>query len=246
MRPCWSESKRLPPPLTDRCYGSTPDFQAQFSKTEETRRERFEAFVAEQTSAATTEISNAATRFGEAQLKFEEDAGSAISTLRSYERQAAELASAVAALDVAGGYGKYAGEEEKYANRWRLIGVGLALAGAAWVVVTILPLLIGSTLAGVELSFLARLVGATPAFLLAVYAFRESSKHRRASREARSTSLQFAALEPFIALLPDGERATVRTKMAEKLFQPSIPAEQVTSEPLVELLGKVIDKLPKP
>jgi hypothetical protein len=223
--------------------------QENFSAAEAARSQRFDTYIAEHDEAAKQAASAAAQTMDEARSEFDRTANEVIESLKAHEQQARDLASAVAAQDVAGGYGKYATDERSAADFWRWAGIVLGLAGMAWVIYTILPLLNGSTVAGVELSFLARLAGATPAFLLAIYAFRESSKHRNAYHAARELSVQFAALEPFLALLPPEKRVAVREKMADFLFQahpgPTARTADGPDEGLIALATKALDRIPK-
>ncbi|AZL67971.1 hypothetical protein [Pseudomonas oryziphila] len=129
--------------------------------------------------------------------------------------QVNELIGVISNTSIIGSYEKDARSEKRSANffRWGSI----ACMG---IVVVMLAELITTSLDGsIHLDdVLARLAISLALSVPAAYLARESAKHREQQYRLRQTSLDLAAISPFLASLPLEEQHKIKTEMALKIF----------------------------
>ena len=197
------------------------DFQQQFSTAESQRSQRFESNAADQQSRANDILHNLEERSEGGLQAFLERGEATLTELRAKADEARVLADTLGAIGVSGGHGEYAAQQQKSADFWRAVSV-VSLLVVAGIAVTILMTLPPG---GIQWErYVGRVFVTAPLIALAGYAASQSSKHRRAEREARKVDLDLAALEPYLALFPDDKRNEIKEKVALQVFgQPLAP-----------------------
>lgn len=113
------------------------------------------------------------------------------------------------------GFKEYAQEEKNQADFWRWVAAGALVAIAA----IGLAVLFFMDPQRADPGVLAlRLLITVPLGALAAYAGRQSHHHRENERAARSLHLDIAAIDPYIALLPEKARDEIKARMALRIF----------------------------
>lgn len=218
--------------------------QGQFSDAQDRRSKEFNDAVSERTKQF-QELVN------ESRQSLEEQLDTLVAKtdeyLEEFELRRAEVQKVVGAIGAdahASGFSGAARNEEKAANRWRWIGVGLY--GAAIVAA---GLLFGPLHQVTELIQIgAKAVVVIPLVGLGTYALKESGKHRRIQWRNRRLAIELASIDPYLALFEDTERNTVKKALAERWFaQPegAVADEAYSPSVLVRLLEQAIELLGK-
>lgn len=203
-----------------------------------TSQESSESFAAqamaakEQVAALQTEVHELTQRLEEAlgaqQTQFEEAEAvraeaaeaNAVGTLDRLEELKADAEKVVGAIGVAGvakGYSDTAEAERDVADVWRYATVGVAALAAlvlAWSLFTVTG----------ETSWqmlVTRLVVSISLAGLAAYCGRQSEQHRKVERDARARHLQLAALNSYLADLPDDNVVELKAQLAPGYFSPA-------------------------
>lgn len=165
--------------------------------------------------------------------------------MAEYEAKSRKVLEAVGVNSTATDFGSYAKDQRKAADSWRRIATVVFVLAGAWFIYSSLP----SFTDGNDLweSSLARL-GVTAAVAgVGAYAARESSQHRRQERQAKQVQLVLAALEPFIANLPEDEQNEIRAESARAIFviktADTVDADE-SGGPYVELMRGMLAKIP--
>ncbi len=214
-------------------------------------QDRFLEAQAARNKAVEDLIESAGKRFGQVEDELEARSSALADQLKSqalgvvaelerHEKDARATVSTTAAMGIAGGYGEYASEQKKAADFWRLAASAAVLAAVATV------LILFHNFAELDLEHsLQRSLITVPIFAFAAYAAAQSSRHRENERFAKKTSLELAALEPYLALLKPEDRDKIKTDLAMRLFgQPLSPQgdDRIGAPQLWEELVKVLAK----
>lgn len=142
-----------------------------------------------------------------------------------------------------GGYQGQANEESKSADRYRLAAICLMIAAA---LVMVFPYFLflenGSGENFSWSSFLERLPFSTVLLIPALYAARESGKHRKIEREFRAVQLQISTLDPFISKLPDAKQKAIKEELVAKYFA-GPPADDDAARGSRGTLQSILDEL---
>ena len=178
-----------------------------------------------------------------------------IARIEDLKEQAERLVGAVGRTGLSGGFQQWAETERQQAERMRTIAIAMGIAAA----------LIGLVLVGIRVWWaedhdgtdLPLTVGAlaVPAALgtVAVYAGKESSRHRRNQVIARRTEIELASFAPFLAELDDDRQAELTAMFAAVFFGQATAhmtsggkGDENAPEPLVrELLSKIAERMPE-
>ncbi|MDD2859106.1 MAG: hypothetical protein PHU75_10585 [Candidatus Nanopelagicales bacterium] len=193
--------------------------QATFATAENARAEAHLAALEAQSKAESESREAAAQLLGEDRQSWAQAAEGALVQIRELKAQADELVGAVGLAATSTEYSKYAEQERKAANLWRWVAAG-AFAMAFAVFVAMLLAGLGGHITGDTpwQVVVFKITGSAGLLALGYYAGKESKSHREAERTAKSIQLDLAALEPFIANMPEDEKRVIRLGAAQRLF----------------------------
>lgn len=154
--------------------------------------------------------------FEEQKNDFESQSTTVINSLNSKLAEANKIVNIVGNVGVTGNYQNIANENRKAANLFR----GIALV----FMVIMSGLLIWSI---IEISkngefnvykSLVRILAAAVLTYPAVYAARESTRHRKLETQNRNLELELASIGPFIELLPEDKKQKIKEDLVNKYF----------------------------
>jgi len=129
--------------------------------------------------------------------------------------QARALTGEVAISALAGGYANSAAEEKKSADQFRKISLWL-MAFVALILATSLLQLAVERIHWPEA--LVRLAISIVLTLPIGYTAREAGRHRAHAVDLRKTSLDFAALTPYLETLPEPHKTQLKADVAQRVF----------------------------
>lgn len=156
---------------------------------------------------------DASTKLSEVDAK----AKTALKKVTDYEAQAAALVDTTSRHAIAGDYGTWAARQGKAGFLWTLAAVALGVLTMVGMVVAIK---FGDT-KSIEFTVYKTTISAV-GLILAGYAAKQASEHRREERIAKRLALDLAALEPFLEHVTDPE--ALRTEIAKRVFVPQTEA----------------------
>lgn len=153
-----------------------------------------------------------------------------IQSIESSRDKAALILQVVGNIGVTGNYQRIAEIEGAKADMWRWItvgvfGVGIALAGCTFIKFWNQPIT-----PEIALSAFIRLLYAIVITTPAWYAAKESARHRSNADRARQTELELASLGPFIELMDEDKKSSIREELIKTYFGNGISDHEV-SEP---------------
>ena len=244
------------------------EFQGQFSNAEEERRKRFdensqnreEAFRSfrEKITSEMDEISEGHQERvnkeidelkGNAQALLtahENNAKGTIDFLNKKLEEAKQLVQVIGNVGVTGKFKEIADQERRKAD-WLLI----AALGLMFLVVISSGFIVWSTgKDDIVWELIAFRMTATLAFLIpAIYAARESERHRRRERYNRKMELELASIDPYLELLDDAKRKEIKAKLTERFFgqpdQAGSDVDSIKSNPLMDIIKNAMNNLTK-
>jgi hypothetical protein len=141
-----------------------------------------------------------------------------LAEIEEMKGQVERLVGAVGRTGLSGGFQQWEASERQQADKMRSYAIGLGISAAVAVVgLVVVRLTIGESGDDLVLSLGALSI---PAALggVAVYAGRESGRHRRNQIIARRTELELASFGPYIAELDDDEQAEITALFAPVFF----------------------------
>lgn len=188
------------------------------------------------------------TTLTEAERKATADAASkSLENLSRTELDARRIVQVVGNIGATGNFQKIADNETKQANNWRRITVALFGLGIAVAIVTFIKFLNAEPTPEHAWSAAIRLLYAIAVTAPAWYAAKESARHRTNADSARRTELELASLGPFIELMPEEKKITIREALVEKYFGNGTTPHEVTpaGSDLKEILIEAIRALKK-
>jgi len=181
------------------------------------------------------------------EIESKEKAEQLIAALTSSRDDAARLVEAVGDLGTTGNYRNIANREAGQANVWRRVAVVVFALGMIFAAINYIHFLNVSNTTENLLSAVLRLFYAIVITAPAWYAARESARHRSNSDRARQTELELAALGPFIELMPEDKKISIREKLITTYFGNTSTAHVVESPLQVnDLLKTAVDKIKIP
>lgn len=154
--------------------------------------------------------------FEEQKTQFEKQSSDTINSLNYKLAEANKIVNIVGNVGVTGNYQNIANENKKSADNFRAIALGFMIIMSG--------LLIWST---IEISrtgefnlykSLVRILAAAVLTYPAVYASRESTKHRKLETQNRNLELELASIGPFIELLPEDKKQKIKEELVNKYF----------------------------
>lgn len=161
------------------------------------------------------QISESTNEFDSTRVNFEERAKKTIEELNSKLNDAKRIVGIIGNVGVTGNYQKIADENKKSANYWRVIAIVLMTLMAIILIITLFQL------SGDKFDFklyLLRIISVAILLYPAIYAAKESTKHRNLETLNRSRELELASIEPFIELLPEEKKQLIKESLVERYF----------------------------
>jgi hypothetical protein len=141
--------------------------------------------------------------------------GQIIKDLEAKLEEAKKIVGVVSDKAVTGNYQKVANSHKTTADVFRVIAIILMICLSGILIYTIWDI------SGENFDWtksLIRILAAAALSYPATYAARESSKHRKLEVLNRKAELELTAINPFIELLPETQKQTIKEKLVEKYF----------------------------
>jgi len=182
--------------------------------------------------------------------KFEsifETANENLNALAEKQSKAKEIVGLIGNIGLTGKFQGAAAQDKKEADRLRIIALFFFFVMAGVVIAT---LIIGFQDGFDPWLTLNRVITGLAFIIPAVYAARESSRHRMSENKNRRAELELASIDAYLESLPVEKRTEIKAALTEKFFgQPSedrnSKEESVSSGALVKLLHDAINALGK-
>jgi VIT1/CCC1 family predicted Fe2+/Mn2+ transporter len=168
-------------------------------------------------------------RFGKLITKLDADTTEVLKRLAQHQSDAERIVQVVGNVGITGNYQKIARSENTQANIWRLLTLGFFALGVLLAVLTFLKFYEEPFHAEHTLTVAIRLLFAIAITAPAWYTAKESARHRTNSDRARQTELELASLGPFIELMPQEKKDSIREELSKKYFANKI--EEHSAEP---------------
>lgn len=138
-----------------------------------------------------------------------------IQSLQSKLEEAKNIVNIVGDVGVTGNYQKIAEQHKKSANFFRWVALGFMVLMSGLLIYSIIEL----SSADFNLyKSLVRILAASVLTYPAIYASRESTKHRNLETQNRNLELELASIGPFIELLPEAKKETIKEELVKKYF----------------------------
>jgi hypothetical protein len=138
----------------------------------------------------------------------------ALSVIRKHRDEAAALVELISSSAMSHEYSKTAASQGKYTKIWQAVAASTFAALIGYLVIWGAPATIQVSWPGV----IYRISTTLSFVILGAYAARQAAVHRQAEQRAKRLHLEFTAIEPYLASLPDEQRHWVRMELAGKLF----------------------------
>jgi len=231
------------------------NYQTQFSSSEQQRLNSFQVQIGnfskdsstkiqEITNESNTLLSNFKKETQDIIASYHKDAAQLINDLEKSKKQASDLVQIISNIGVTGNYNKMANSDRKWAIALRITAIVfmfLLVAGAVYTVHFAITQTNGFDWRLVIFMFLTTFTLAIPA----IYAARESEKHRNSEQKYRKMELELASIDPYLGSLPDTERIKLKASFAERVFgQPDIIKDKdgsVKASTIFDMFQKVIE-----
>jgi len=146
---------------------------------------------------------------------FDAEAKSIVEKLEQKLAEANKIVNIVGNVGVTGNYQKIANQHKESANFFRWVALGFMIVMSGLLIYSIIEL--SNTDFNLYKS-LVRILAAAVLTYPAVYAARESSKHRALETKNRNLELELASIGPFIELLPEDTKQTIKEVLVNKYF----------------------------
>lgn len=185
---------------------------------------------AERTSGFNLALDGFNKKFTEQDELAEKNITELIQSIESSRDKAALILQVVGNIGVTGNYQRIAEVEGAKADMWRWITVGLFGVGIILAVCTFFKFWNQPITPEIALSAFIRLLYAIIITTPAWYAAKESARHRSKADTARQTELELASLGPFIELMDEDKKSSIREELIKTYFGNGISAHEV-SEP---------------
>lgn len=153
--------------------------------------------------------------FDEQKKHFEANSENVIKKLNDKLSEANKIVNIVGNVGVTGNYQNIANEHKKSADNFRMIALAFMITMSGLLIWSIVELSHG------EFNLYKSLVRILAAAVLtypAIYAARESSKHRKLETQNRKLELELASIGPFIELLNEDKKHVIKEELVKKYF----------------------------
>ncbi|MFF9262693.1 MULTISPECIES: AAA family ATPase [Streptomyces] len=208
-------------------------YQTSYSEAEASRTESHQRALEKLADETVSAAERARTQSDDLLTAQKESGQKILEEMAALNEQTVQLVNAIGLTGTATEYGRYAEQERKSANTWRL---GAVSAFACSFLLFLATLLVSHIDEKTPWQVIAVRFGGSIALLAGgLYMARESSQHRQEERRAKSVQLDLAALDPFIVNLPSEQRESIKAAAAARLFVERgsnvPPVEQQQNEP---------------
>lgn len=153
--------------------------------------------------------------FEEQKKQFEQQSTEIIDNLNSKLAEANKIVNIVGNVGVTGNYQNIANENKRNADFFRWVALIIMVVMSGFIIWSLIELSHG------EFNLYRSLVRILAAAVLtypAVYAARESSKHRKLETQNRNLELELASIGPFIELLPEDKKQKIKEELVTRYF----------------------------
>lgn len=154
--------------------------------------------------------------FDEQKKEFEKQSTETIGNLNSKLAEANKIVNIVGNVGVTGNYQNIANQNKKSADFFRWVALGFMVIMSGLLIWSIIEISKNGEF-NVYKS-LVRILAAAVLTYPAVYASRESAKHRKLETLNRNLELELASIGPFIELLPEDKKQTIKEELVNKYF----------------------------
>lgn len=194
----------------------------------ENERTRFNSEIEADRKRYQEEIEKEKNTFKEAFEKqisdLQNETKSTIENLKQKLEEAKKIVNIVGNVGVTGNYQKIASEHKTTANTFRWISIGIMIVMSGLLIWTIIDL----SKDGFDLyKSKVRIVAATILTYPAIYASKESSRHRVLETKNRNLELELASLGPFIELLSEDKKEKIKEDLVYRYFGNGLSEENV-------------------
>lgn len=145
----------------------------------------------------------------------EKQSADVIKNLQTKLAEAKELVNIVGNVGVTGNYQKIANQHKESANFFRWVALSFMIVMSGLLIFSIIEL---SSIDFNLYKSLVRILAAAVLTYPAVYASRESTRHRNLETKNRNLELELASIGPFIELLPEAKKETIKEELVKKYF----------------------------
>ena len=180
-----------------------------------------------------TDSANNKIVFEEQVKKIEAESKEAIKRLNNKLSEANKIVNIVGNVGVTGNYQNIANENKKSADNFRIIALVFMAIMSVLIICSIVEL--SSSEFNLYKS-LVRILGAAVLTYPAIYASRESTKHRKLETQNRRIELELASIGPFIELLADDKKQAIKEELVKKYFGNHIH-EETNDDENISLVG---------
>lgn len=235
---------------------SIAEFQKQFSQAEAKRGTDFQTALAKVTADAAATITEAERELEnerEKQIRefdaLREQASKLsdehLAMLQDREKKADEIFGAIGSSAFAGQFRQAADEQRTAANRYRFIALALMCGMVGMACLAFYHTLRQTTVDWHLFTF--RLATSLVIVVPALYAARESAKHRDRERQLRRSHLELASIDAYLALLPEEKRNQLKAELTSKFFGQDEPLgkddDSVSGHKILDMLEMVLKNL---
>ena len=229
------ELKRLSLIITEqdsRIEGMTTVIAAQKAEAESVNASLNRAYAESEASRKSDflkSLENIDSKFTAFYIDSTDKANELITKIDTKKSEAEQIVQVVGNIGATGNFQIIANRENTQANIWRLLTMGFFLVGVELALLTFLKFYEESFHPENSIAVIIRLLFAAAITAPAWYTARESARHRSTSDRARQTELELASLGPFIELMPNENKISIREELTKKYFGNKI--EDHKSEP---------------
>lgn len=166
--------------------------------------------------------------------KIETDSNDVIKNLNEKLSEANKIVNIVSNVGVTGNYQNIANEHKKSADIFRMIALTFMIIMSGLLIWSIIELSHG------EFNLYRSLVRILAAAVLtypAVYAARESNKHRKLETQNRKIELELASIGPFIELLGEDKKQAIKEELVKKYFGNNVVSEDTKEDDDISING---------
>lgn len=223
---------------------SIAEFQKQFSQSEAERAKEYAASVAKLTDQVAGQVTQFQKDFESDLTARKEKGDEHLAFLAEREKQVNEIFGAIGSASFAGHFKNTADQQEKTADRYRTIALILMICMVGIAGVAFYHTLRQETPDWKLFAF--RLATSLVFLIPALYAARESAKHRARESRLRKSHLELAAIDAYLILLPEETRNALKEKLTEKFFGQAETTEKdetVTGHALLNVIEIAVKNL---
>jgi hypothetical protein len=156
-----------------------------------------------------------------------------LDALKKNQADAERIVQVVGNVGITGNFQKIANSEGLQANIWRIATLGFFAVGVELAILTFLKFYDEPFHPETIWSVVIRLLFAIAITAPAWYTAKESARHRTNSDRARQTELELASLGPFIELMPEDKKVSIREDLTKRYFGNRV--EEHLAEPPVKM-----------